>query len=422
MIKQEAHMRAFIETVGNITLFKYQVKFLNDCLKKKRVIGVFSRQTGKTTTIALFSIYFALNNDKTTTLIIAPTQRQSSELFDRMRNFAEYSGLTSGLIKSSTRTEIRWNNGSIIRCLPTGDFGYTIKGQTAHLLILEESPFIKDSVVNEVIMPMIAATDGSVIQIGTPFSKNHFFEASMSDKYAVHKYNYKHCPLIKEDFIEEQKNNLTSLEFSTEYLAEFIEDSDCYFPRELLNSCIFDLPKLESAMKNSLYYLGVDFARMGQDSSVFCIIRKDLSNGEFSICYLEETKHKLLTDAIGRVRILNERFDFQRIVLDETGLGAGPTDVLREQIGYKIEPLTFTVKSKQDIYSNLKLWMEKGRLKIPSHKKLIYQLSDLRYEIMSSGQFKIHHSERGHDDYSDALALAMWPSKCGDYVYKPTIC
>mgnify|MGYP001610464669 CR=1 FL=1 len=33
---------------------------------------------------------------------------------------------------------------------------------------------------------------------------------------------------------------------------------------------------------------------------------------------------------------------------------------------------------------------------------------DLRYEIVSSGQLKLHHSERGHDDFPDALALACW--------------
>jgi hypothetical protein len=58
------------------------------------------------------------------------------------------------------------------------------------------------------------------------------------------------------------------------------------------------------------------------------------------------------------------------------------------------------------MYSNLKILMEAGKLKIPNHKKLILQLLDLRYEATSSGQLKIHHSERGHDDLTDGLALA----------------
>jgi len=45
-------------------------------------------------------------------------------------------------------------------------------------------------------------------------------------------------------------------------------------------------------------------------------------------------------------------------------------------------------------------------LHLPDNKKLLYQLIDLRYELKTNGGLKIHHSERGHDDYPDALAIA----------------
>ena len=64
------------------------------------------------------------------------------------------------------------------------------------------------------------------------------------------------------------------------------------------------------------------------------------------------------------------------------------------------------MNTKLDMYSNLKLWMEKGLLALPNHKKLLYELKDFRYELTDSGGLKLHHSERGHDDYPDALALA----------------
>jgi hypothetical protein len=54
-------------------------------------------------------------------------------------------------------------------------------------------------------------------------------------------------------------------------------------------------------------------------------------------------------------------------------------------------------------------------------KKLYYELSDLRYEITSGGNTKIHHSEGGHDDYPDALALCCWACKEDDIMYKPIL-
>jgi phage FluMu gp28-like protein len=96
-------------------------------------------------------------------------------------------------------------------------------------------------------------------------------------------------------------------------------------------------------------------------------------------------------------------------MLDSTGLGAGPGDMLSEELGsWKVDCVTFTNQSKQDMYSNLNKVMEQGRLKFPMNRKMYYELVDLRYEISSSGNLKIHHPERGHDDYPDALALAVY--------------
>ena len=151
-------------------------------------------------------------------------------------------------------------------------------------------------------------------------------------------------------------------------------------------------------------------------------MEKSWEDDDVYVVYIEEVKHKLLTDAIGRIVLMDKKFNFRKIYIDETGLGAGAVDVLREKVGsFKIEAFTFTVKSKQDIYSNLKMMMESGKLKIPDNRKLIYQLLDLRYEITSSGNMKIHHSERGHDDYCDALALGCMYFKKVEASYVPRL-
>jgi len=162
----------------------------------------------------------------------------------------------------------------------------------------------------------------------------------------------------------------------------------------------------------SAYSLGVDFARMGEDSSAFVVVEESIHDGELYVVFITETKHKLLTDAINKVVYLDSQFHFNKIYLDETGMGSGPTDVLKEKVGHRIEGVTFTTKTKQDMYQNLRRLLEtktkgkKGGLHLPNHKKLLYQLMDLRYEIGNAGDIKIHHSDRGHDDFPDALALA----------------
>ena len=407
-------VRAFCETVSNLTLFDYQINFLNSCLTNNRVIGIFGRQMGKTTIVALFLPYICLQKDNYSVLIIAPTERQSEELFSRMKVFCENSGLISPFLEKSNALEMIFKNGSRITAMSQGDDGRTIRGKTANLIVLEESSYIKSSIVNTVIVPMLASKgdSGKLIQIGTPFNKNHFYNSSIDPKYSKHQYDWTYSPLITKQFIQEQKENMSNMEFAMEYEAKFIDDTDSYFSRELIMNCVYDLTQGETPHPKNEYILGVDFARMGEDRSVFTVLEKNWITGNLKVHEIVETKHKLLTDAVGRVQMLDQKYNFKKIYLDSTGLGAGAADILRERLGGKIEPLTFTLQSKQDIFSNLKVQMEKGILKLPNNKRLLLELINLKYEISSSGNLKIHHPDGEHDDYPDSLALAV-------YHYKP---
>lgn len=172
------------------------------------------------------------------------------------------------------------------------------------------------------------------------------------------------------------------------------------------------------------YYLGADLARMGQDSSCYVIIQKaEIDNEPHKVVFCKEVKKNTMDEAMDYILYLHNKFNFTKIVCDSTGLGAGVVDMLTKQLntpkslsqhnyGQKYEShdivvgLTFTTKTKEDVFSHLKLLMEQGRLKIPNHKKLIYQLKDFRYETTAAGNIKLHHSEGGHDDFVDALACA----------------
>ena len=422
-LKSEYFFLQFVRDYLNFEPHDYQLSFLCGCLNYMRVLGLFARQTGKSTCVAMYSVFMAFVHKKKV-LITSPSQRQSSELFKKIRDSVEASPLKN-LVKTITQTEIEWVTGGRIIALPSGDTGATIRGFTADIVILEEAQGIKDQIVNTVIMPMLASTDGQIIKIGTGWSKNHFWHSRFKDEtFKIYDFDWRVAVKegqITQEFIDEQKEKCTSLEFSTEYENKFLEEADSYFPSELIESCvdegIQDYSKRQGT-KNR-YYLGVDFARMGQDSSVFLVIEEDWQLGSLKVVAVAEQNHKKLTEAIGLIKMMHRAFQFERIVLDATGMGAGPTDLLKEELGDVVLEVYFTIKSKQDIYSNLKLMMEKGILKFPRHKRLIYEALDLRYEVSSSGNIKIHHSERGHDDVIDSLSLAVWPFGAESSYYKP---
>lgn len=169
------------------------------------------------------------------------------------------------------------------------------------------------------------------------------------------------------------------------------------------------------------YFLGVDIARHGADETALVIIEQQPFAGvedPVYVCYVETYSNKDLTHTIGRILYLYSLFNFKKITIDETGLGSGVVDVLKEKIeAGVIEGVTFTRKIKAEMFYNLKLMMQQGKLKIPNFlfnanincKKMYYQFLNIQQEFNSNSELPtIYHESNTHDDTICSLALACW--------------
>lgn len=242
-------MFGFMDFFLDFKPYSYQRRFLEKCLYYNRVAAKFPRQSGKSHSVAAYSVFKAINT-KCTIIIVAPTQTQSGELYGKVRSMATSNAAISKLINKSTETEMTFKNGSRIISLPSGPDGKTIRGFTADIIIIEEAGFMKDLIVNTVITPMIASKGqkGQVIKIGTPWTRNHFYRSIYEDKTykdSVVSIDWKEVlseGQYNEDFINEQRIQLTDLEFRTEYGSEFLDDSMAFFPLAILNNCKENYP------------------------------------------------------------------------------------------------------------------------------------------------------------------------------------
>jgi hypothetical protein len=231
---------SFMQFFFEYNPYSYQRRFIDACLKSKRVVAKWPRQSGKSTTVSVYALFRAITS-KCNIVIIAPSQSQSGELYDKVRSVAIDNPAINKLIIKSTETEMKFANGSRIISLPCGPEGRTIKGYTADILILEESGLLKDMIVNTVAIPMVAATNGQIIKIGTPWTRNHFYRSCFEDKnYILISIDWKEVVeqgQYTQEFIDEQKSQLSDIEFRTEYESEFIDDALSFFPTSLLEDC-----------------------------------------------------------------------------------------------------------------------------------------------------------------------------------------
>jgi len=84
------------------------------------------RQSGKSTIISRDAAEFAISAPNKSIMIIAAVERQAYLLFEKVLSYIYINHKT--FIKKGkdrpTKSQLKLTNGSIIRCLPTGDSGY----------------------------------------------------------------------------------------------------------------------------------------------------------------------------------------------------------------------------------------------------------------------------------------------------------
>jgi len=310
-------------------------------------------------------------------------------------------------ITRETRTIIQLKNRSRIIALPCSE--NLLRGYTAEIVICDEAAFMPEETITNVIFPMLSTTNGYAIFLSTPWGKEHFFyRAFKNPKYSAHKVKSSECPLITPEFLEEQRQNMTAEAYKMEFEAEFAEAQNCFFSQDLIRECIDPnlelIANLETTIPSGEYFGGCDFGKL-EDYSVIVVLKRE--GDLLKLAYLYEFPlNTPYMNVIGHLARANQKFKFQKLLVDQTGVGEIVLEELKEQGVQNVEGITFTAQAKEAILTALKLVMEQHRLKMPYNRRLSQQLNEQQYAYNKAGYLTFSHPEENHDDMTCALALA----------------
>lgn len=134
------------------------------------LIALCSRGTGKTQVISIKALHHVETVDKATCVILAPSLRQSVELYRYIRLARDKLPLISPAIKE-TESELHFANGARIIVLP-GSSPDNVRGYRSTLTILEESARITDELFQAVV-PMGLA-NAKILCATTPAGERGF--------------------------------------------------------------------------------------------------------------------------------------------------------------------------------------------------------------------------------------------------------
>ena len=383
------------------------------------------RQVGKSEVISEKALRFAVDNPGTVTLIIAASQRQSGLLFEKVRGRADAEGVA--LAEKPTLTRIVLTNGSRVYSLPAGRTAYSIRGYTIDLLIADEAAYIPETVWLAV-TPMLAVSSktrgfGWIITISTPFGKGGYFFNTFTDKdfLSIH-VSSEDCKRIDPSFLKKERLRMTKAQYRQEYLGEFCDEWNQFFPTELLKrQMTFMEWSLDEKIPSSSFYLGVDIARYGGDENAFVIC--ELYGKKLKIVKCFTTDRVSITDTIGRIANVDQIYHFKKIFIDDAGVGGGVTDILQERLGNRrvtginnasrrLEVQGEERKRgilKEDLYSNTLMLLETGLLEMTNNLDLLRSMKSITYQYgdpeTGSNRVKIFGA---YSHLTEALVRACW--------------
>jgi hypothetical protein len=225
---------AFAEELG-IVPDAWQEDFL--CSSADRVLLNCSRQSGKSTMLAVIALHRALYHPGSLVLCLAPALRQSQELFAKIAGF--YRDLGRPVQPQGERKlSLELENDSRIITLPGSE--KTIRGFSgAALLLVDEASRVDDGLYYA-IKPMLAVSGGSLMMLSTPFGRRGvFFEEWQGGKgWERYEVPANQCPRISEEFLEEERASLPPFIFRQEYGCSFEELEDQVFTTDMIDRAV----------------------------------------------------------------------------------------------------------------------------------------------------------------------------------------
>lgn len=392
------------------------------------------RQVGKSTVISVLAGDYAAKNSKKLILVIASVERQAFELFSKIYSYMQdtHPKLLKKGKHNQTKSKLELKNGSKILCLPTGLTGHGIRGYTVDLLIADEAAFIPRAVWDSV-TPMIATRvkhGARMVLLSTPFGRdNYFYDCFEDDSFTTFHVSSEECDRIPKEFLKSERKRKSQVAYAQEYLGEFADGGMQWFTDELIRECQ-SLERLPTRNTSRNYYLGTDIARMGDDHSTFEIM-EEKDGTMYHREHIVTTK-TLLNQTFDEIIELNRKWDFEKIFIDNEGVGVGVYDFLMVHDDTKTK--TFGVKNsmmikqglemkrvkyqKEELYTNLLSLMRQGKVKLLDDPDIFFSLRSLQFDYTSDEQgksilkiFSIHHND---SDIAEGLTRSVFGEKYKD--------
>lgn len=415
----------------------WQKAFFADVSHHNRVSVKSGQGVGKTGCEAILLIWFLSCFPNAKVVATAPTRRQLQDvLWAEVDKWLSRSPVLSQTLKW-TKTYIymvghekRW-----FATARTANKAENMQGfhEDYMLFLVDEASGILEPIM-EAILGTLSGENNKLVMCGNPTkTSGTFYDSHTKDRaiYRCHTVNSEDSPRTNKENIAAlaRKYGKESNVYRVRVKGEFpLQEDDVFIPLSLIERGVMTEPELTGRIS-----IGVDVARFGDDETI--ILTKVGNRVEMPVIRHGQDLMRTVGDVVVTYRKLIRDFPEYMgavyCVIDDTGLGGGVTDRLREvKLEQQLNQLVIVPvnagqavpRAGADNYGNITAFMwstvrdllEENQLSLVDDDELVAQLSVRKYSINSSGKIVLESKDEmkkrdiDSPDRADALALACF--------------
>ena len=252
-------------------------------------IAKLPRQSGKSTVVTAYLLWYALFNDQVNIAILANKAATAREMLQRLQ--LSYENLPKWLQQGV----INWNRGSLelengSKIMAASTSASAVRGMSFNIIFLDEFAFIPTHIADEFfssVYPTISSGKSTkVIIISTPKGMNMFYKLwhdaeKGKNEYVTTEVHWSEVPGRDADWKEQTIRNTSEEQFNQEFECEFLGSVNTLITSSKLKTLVYEDPIKSNQgldifaepVPEHTYCMTVDVARgLTKDYSAFCVM------------------------------------------------------------------------------------------------------------------------------------------------------
>ena len=277
------------EGVVPFNMYDFQETMVQSFHDHRFNIAKLPRQSGKSTIVTAYLLWYVLFNDNVNVAILANKAATAREMLGRLQ--LSYENLPKWLQQGI----LGWNKGSLelengSKILAASTSASAVRGMSFNIIFLDEFAFVPNHIAEQFfssVYPTISSGQKTkVIIISTPHGMNMFYKLwhdaeRKSNEYIPTEVHWSQIPGRDEVWKEQTIRNTSEAQFKVEFECEFLGSVDTLISASKLRIMPYEEPVrqnrglavYEQAIEDRNYIVTVDVSRgIGGDYSAFCVI------------------------------------------------------------------------------------------------------------------------------------------------------